>query len=1145
MESQSVTPNADYTTELRFGVVMYGGVSLAIYINGVTNELYEMACATPRTGFALDPTGESGTREIYRRLAFLAGNRPLREAYSRRLAERSQAEPVADVWDPSMVSGYSQTRLVVDVISGTSAGGINGMFLAKALANGEQFAALKDLWVNEGDIGLLLNDKRSYTSTVPPLDDRSDKPTSLLNSDRMYAKLRAAMAAMKPMAVARPPDGAGKSPLVDELDLFVTTTDIDGAPVPLRLFDKVVYERRHKQNYRFSYPRGVTPGGNDFTMDNNPFLAFAARCTSSFPFAFEPMTLAAVTRLKAADDPPGVLRWNAFFPNLPRDEVAAAAHVHRAFGDGGYLDNKPFTYVVDMLSQRFSSVPIERKLIYIEPSPKALDPHQRPDPLHSPDALSNSIAALTSIPQYETIREDLQAVLQRNRRIERVERIVRAGEADIERQRDPFAGVLKVDGGIPPWSSRKLSDMVRFYGIAFLPYQRLRVYSVTDTLADRLGERWGIDRDSDYQYALRALVRVWREQHFNDEGIDGRGTLNAFLDQFDFDYRLRRVGFVLRKIDQLTRMFRLRRQSPITNAQASLSESDLQMAQTLTAPCDLLSPRLSVEQIDASLFALTSLKAGLFEVRSALLQVRSESGETSDAQKADYAALHVELVQVLLLLLGQKRAEGAPLALSRGVDDKVPVRLNDEMLRGASASRTLQESVVIRARALLNAAGETEATTLQKALEESLMQMRVKGAASAGAAADLPINRIAGRAWALLGKPKLTLLAAEVGDKVGVEVGNSESDTGDATWNQSAAAALNSATGKTLRMLLSEYYLRFDSFDQMSFPLYYDTGTGEPSTVEVVRISPVDATALIDEATDVMHRHKLAGTALANFGAFLDRRWRLNDIMWGRLDGVERLIQALLPMADDDTVAVRGELIALSHRRILREALVPQGHQDIANLLCKALEEMPNGGSADVRLANLLSDLKVGDGPARDRLSGVLDSLLSEQGLVEYVRDKRTVDPEPDPKSTLDSAARAVTITGRVLEGISTQRGGTALVPRWVARMGLLLQGIVAVSLPGSLKHRWWSHGVKVLYAFEVVALVFALLFGSADMRTLVITSIGVTLAVHLLTLLTGDLMRDRKLWVKAIIVGLLSGLFALAVVGARALWHVPMTTLL
>jgi len=53
-----------YAREIRFGVVMYGGVSLAIYINGVTNELYEMACATPKKS---DDLGIGGTRDVYRK----------------------------------------------------------------------------------------------------------------------------------------------------------------------------------------------------------------------------------------------------------------------------------------------------------------------------------------------------------------------------------------------------------------------------------------------------------------------------------------------------------------------------------------------------------------------------------------------------------------------------------------------------------------------------------------------------------------------------------------------------------------------------------------------------------------------------------------------------------------------------------------------------------------------------------------------------------------------------------------------------------------------------------------------------------------------------------------------------------------------
>lgn len=1145
---------ADYHSEIRFGVVMYGGVSLAIYINGVANELFEMACATPRLGVILDRSGESATRDIYRRLAWLMGNPELRERYANRIAtdieQRRSGQTASDVWDTAEAEHYQQTRLVIDVIAGTSAGGINGVFLAKALANGEQFGALKNMWVNEGDIGLLLNDKRSYSSTLPPIANRSAKPTSLLNSDRMYIKLLTAMEAMKPLDLKFTPYARDASPLVEEIDLFVTTTDIAGAPVPLRLFDKVVYERRHKQSYQFNYPNGVSVGGNDFTAINNAFLAFASRCTSSFPFAFEPMTLNAVMRLKSDGPAPGLARWKAFFPNLPRDEVAEGAHVHRAFGDGGYLDNKPFTYVVETLSTRFSSVPVERKLLYVEPSPKNLDPDERPDPNNPPDALSNSIAALTRIPQYETIREDLQSVLQRNRRIERVERIVRQGEADIERhsERDPFKGVLHAGGQIPHWPSLRLSDMARFYGLAFLPYQRLRVAAVTDTLASQVGARWGIDRDSDSQYALRALVRVWREDHFNDEGADGCETINAYLDQFDLEYRLRRLGFVLRKIDLLMRQFRRRSALSTTrdndDGPPKLSEADAQIADQIGAR---LPPRfnpfdaaLDETTAQAALLALRLLKDGMIAVRLSLMQAQRNLSEISPEQQARYQNLGAQLKDVLGLVLGARSPKEAPVVLEQTLGRVTAVKLDPRWEKVASSSRTLQESVFLRARALFDAARKEQQTTLQTELETSLNAMRVKRSDWHPDDPNPELNRMAVRAWALLGKPHLAL--ADDKDelsKVVVQVGAASSSSGEETRDAICNAALNTEVGSALRSFLSEYYLRFDSFDQISFPLYYDTGTGEPSTVEVVRVSPQDATNLIDEASDMLHRRKLAGTALGNFGAFLDRRWRLNDIMWGRLDGAERLIEVLLPMSDSATVTVRGELIALAHGRILREALVPEGHGNLTDLLCKALEEMPEGG-IEQRLNNLLTQLKLGDATSRDRLSDVLCSLLSEQGLMNFVRDKRQVDPDPDPKTTLDSAARAVTITGRVLEGISQQKGKGLSAARWLARLGLMLQGIVAVSLPDTLAHRWWSHGVKVLYAFEVVALLFALVFGSGDMRTLAITAIGVTLGIHLLTLITGDLMRDRFTWLRISLFVLLMMLLLLAGLGALSLWYIP-----
>ena len=44
------SPKADYTQEVRFAIVMYGGVSLAIYINGITQELLRLVRSTAEAG---------------------------------------------------------------------------------------------------------------------------------------------------------------------------------------------------------------------------------------------------------------------------------------------------------------------------------------------------------------------------------------------------------------------------------------------------------------------------------------------------------------------------------------------------------------------------------------------------------------------------------------------------------------------------------------------------------------------------------------------------------------------------------------------------------------------------------------------------------------------------------------------------------------------------------------------------------------------------------------------------------------------------------------------------------------------------------------------------------------------------------------
>jgi predicted acylesterase/phospholipase RssA len=94
-----------YQRDVRIGLVLYGGVSLAVYENGVAHELYRAV------------RGEG----MYALLAELI-----------------------------------DSDIVVDIISGTLAGGVNGVMLAYALANGKDFAPSADLWRNDGDIQRLL-----------------------------------------------------------------------------------------------------------------------------------------------------------------------------------------------------------------------------------------------------------------------------------------------------------------------------------------------------------------------------------------------------------------------------------------------------------------------------------------------------------------------------------------------------------------------------------------------------------------------------------------------------------------------------------------------------------------------------------------------------------------------------------------------------------------------------------------------------------------------------------------------------------------------------------------------------------------------------------------------------------------------------
>ena len=278
---------------------------------------------------------------------------------------------------PAPTPARCATRFVVDIVTGTSAGGINGVFLAKALATDRDISALSDLWIDEGDIDKLLNDRRAADG-VPPLHAQRP-PLSLLSGPRMlYLLLKALDGVSRARPRPSPPDPA-ESPYGAQIDLWITATDLQGRPVtvetwnPERLGD--IREANHRSTFHFRYdatnhligdedPSSTSAIANTFTPAYDPVLAFAARCTSSFPAAFQAVQLGdldavvpgvrAIAAAAASDHAgpdwivPGDGRLEPFFADYGSVD---AARLH-SFADGGYLDNQPVDLVLETLPKR-------------------------------------------------------------------------------------------------------------------------------------------------------------------------------------------------------------------------------------------------------------------------------------------------------------------------------------------------------------------------------------------------------------------------------------------------------------------------------------------------------------------------------------------------------------------------------------------------------------------------------------------------------------------------------------------------------------------------------------------------------------------------------------------------------------------------
>ena len=1112
----------DPQREVRFAVVMYGGVSLAIYINGVAQELLNMVRATapkdPGSDRPLlddnDPELLLGTARVYRKLGQYLEDRV-------KLEQAAKPDNDSKAQPPSPDS--IRTRFVVDVISGTSAGGINGVFLAKALARTQKMEGLKKLWLQEGDLSKLLNDSLSVSDLTGFTVQKPQQ--SLLNSQRMYRKLLEALAQMEKREERGHPDPEKEpSPLVGELDLFITTTDIEGIPLPIKLSDAIVYERRYKNVFHFRYATKDATGSerDDFKRSNDPFLAFAARCTSSFPFAFEPMCLADIDSViqrdpryrDAAKDPE---TWDRFFSEylrlglydldkkargdptlgLPSDKIKVAtdklrtAFRTRSFGDGGYLDNKPFSYATSMLMRRNADVLVDRKLLYVEPSPE--HPEVVPENRARPDVVENVRAALLDLPRQETIREDIDRIDERNQMIERVTIFATGMDRDLRdpgRRQDPLDDTaFRLSG---------LAEMFERYGIGYGSYHRLRVEQTTRFLTDIVARIAGHDPASDAAGAIKEIIKEWRSQTYAEEkDQSGKQTENLFLSEFDLDYRLRRLAFLSRRVNELGRV----------DESGHLDKKALELLKIWKES----SPGVDVDLTDLSPEWCEAFRRELNRIKKkvigwALIDTRlAEEKLLRGSDQIEPETLSAERVATQserdrIAYRAWKDAEN----LSKNEIEQLSKEKKSDLLDLYFATRlqALVERFHLawsKMEELLECEEEERSQAIKKLLETNDRTKTLR----------LLRDNISA-AFENRGSAKIKELLEKLG---------TEAIPGSKVPSKDELAASVAA-----RQCLIHYYDNFTYYDLVMYPVQYGTGVGEANVVEIFRVSPEDATSLINERAAGETRRKLAGTALMSFGAFIDRGWRKNDMLWGRLDGAERLITALLPPTPnppDPNEETRNNLIKEAHIAILREEIHEGDIETLRLLLSNMLAQVEPSSVQERKLREVVDAALIQDRKALPTAfeSALRECLKSPEAIWTFYKMQFEVNRRFDPENSLRLISRATNITGRMLEGLANQIGSDPAkrAAGWIARFGTIFWGMVTVAVPQSLGNLFVRHWLGLLYLLSFITIVLGIVFPGTPIKEVGWAALGIAVAFNLLLFLLGDFISGRRGWLRAL----------------------------
>lgn len=659
--------------ELRLALVCYGGISLAVYMHGITKEVWHLARASCAE--------REGT--------------PLQSVY-RDLIEDIRAR-----------SGLN-LRVLVDILSGASAGGINAVFLAQAIATGQSLDPLTAMWLDYADVDALLAPSQGPSHRFAKV---WAKPIAWMLSNRSHsieetvesgarAEVREKLERFVRSRWFEPPFGGAQllNTLLDAfdamakgpaerrllpdgqpLDLFVTATDFRGHSETLRLNSPAeVIETEHRLVFGFS------DHGRGRGVAHPAALAFAARATSSFPGAFPPLMVGELDKVLADRGETWVGR-DAFLQRMLPEQWTESRAEKAVLIDGSVLANAPFAPAMAALRERPARRQVDRRFVFLDPTPDMRFDFYGPRS-DNPGFFSTIIGALSELPRKQPIRDNLETIAARSDRIERMLAIVAEIRAEVEAQVESLFGyTLWLDYPTPKrlaaWRKRAQIAAAAKAGYGHTAYALLKVDGAVDRSAHLLQALAG---QQDGQ-KLRSLARRLRET-VRTRGADrfganlpGGASPEAldFLRGHDLGFRIRRLRLLARRLAELEQSAPRGAMRPMRDAIYGALAAYLELKRSDTF-ADLQD-------------RLTGDTGAILDTLAERMQLRALDRQTDEVLSAGFSALSKELRRPMLLAyLGFPFFDIAtlPLLQGEGMDEFDPIRVDRISPEDAKAIRT-------------------------------------------------------------------------------------------------------------------------------------------------------------------------------------------------------------------------------------------------------------------------------------------------------------------------------------------------------------------------------------------------------------------------------------------------------------------------